>query len=175
MIRSTHSLQNRSYYSGHIISSEGVKHDPKNIEAVQCFPQPKNPKNIKQFLGLAGYYRRFIKDFSAIAKPLPKFFKKEEVFKWGEEEEESFKILRQALCNSPILQYPDFSKPCTVTTDLSGFAIGAVLSQEVQNTDLPVACLSRALTEPELNYSTTKKEFLAVLYAITKLRPYLYG
>ena len=75
----------------------------------------------------------------------------------GKEEEESFKILRQALCNSSILQYPDLNKPFTLTTDASGSAIGAVLSQEVQNMDLPVAYLSRALTGPKLNYSTTEK------------------
>ena len=96
------------------------------------------------------------------------------MFKWGKEEEESFNILRQALYNSPILQYSDSNKPFTVTTDASGFAIGAVLSHEVQNMDLPVAYLSLALTGPELNYSSTEKERLAVLYAIAKFRPYLY-
>ena len=101
--------------------------------------------------------------------------KKKAVFKWGEEEEKSFKILRQALCNSPILQYPDLNKPFTLTTDASGSAIGAVLSQEVQNMDLPVAYLSRALTGPKLNYSTTEQECLVVLYAISTSRPYLYG
>ena len=95
-------------YLGHIITDKGVKPDPKKIEAVQNFPRPKTPRNMKQFLGLAGYYRRFIKDFSARAKPLSNLLKKEVLFKWGPEEEKSLKDLRQALCESPIPQYPNF-------------------------------------------------------------------
>ena len=121
------------------------------IEAVQNFPTPNTPRNIKQFLGLAGYYRRFIKDFSARAKPLSKLYKKEVLFEWGPEEEKSFKDLRQALCESPILQNPDFEKPFTVTTDASDYAIGAVLSQEKDGMDLLVAYMSKVLVGPELN------------------------
>ena len=126
-------------YLGHIITDKGVKPDPKKIEAVQNLPRPKTPRNIKQFLGLAVYHRRFIKDFSARAKPLSNLLKNEALFKWGPEEEKNFKDLRQALCESPILQYPNFEKPFTVTTDASDYAIGAVLSQEKDGIYLPVA------------------------------------
>ncbi|XP_043474358.1 uncharacterized protein LOC122506310 [Leptopilina heterotoma] len=162
-------------YLGHIISSEGVKPNPKTVEAVKNFPTPKTPRNIKQFLGLAGYYRRFIKDFSAKAKPLSNLLKKDVKFEWKQEQEASFKELREALCTNPILQYPDYEKPFTLTTDASDFAIGAVLSQEKDGFDLPIAYLSRVLNAPELNYSTTEKECLAVLYAVHHFRPYIYG
>ena len=162
-------------YLGHIISSDGVKPDPKKIEAVKNFPRPKNPKNIKQFLGLAGYYRRFIKNFATRAKPLTNLLKKEVTFKWGSEEEESFKDLRQALCESPILQYPDYEQPFTITTDASGYAVGALLSQKKDGIDLPIAFFSHVLNSAECNYSTTEKECLAVLYAVHQFRPYVYG
>ncbi|XP_051153378.1 uncharacterized protein LOC127287824 [Leptopilina boulardi] len=162
-------------YLGHIISSDGVKPNPKKIEAVEHFPTPKTPRNVKQFLGLAGYYRRFIKDFSAKAKPLSNLLKKNVKFEWGPEQDESFKELRSNLCKSPILQYPDYDKIFTITTDASDFAIGAVLSQDKDGIDLPIAYLSRVLNTPEQNYSTTEKECLAVLYAVNHFRPYIYG
>ena len=126
-------------YLGHIISDKGVKLDPKKIEDVQNFRRQKTPTNIKQFLRLARYYRRFNKDFSAREKPLSNLLKKEALFKCGPEEEKGFKNLRQALCESPILQYPDFEKSFTVTTDASDYAIGAVQSQEKDGMDVPVA------------------------------------
>lgn len=102
-------------YLDHIISSEGVRPDPKNIEAVQKFSMPKNPRNIKQFLDLAGYYWRFIKDLAARTKPLTNLLNKGVTFNWGSAEEKSFKDLKQALCESPILEYSDSQKPFTIT------------------------------------------------------------
>ncbi|XP_046145387.1 uncharacterized protein LOC123988679 [Osmia bicornis bicornis] len=162
-------------YLGHVISKRGVRPDPKKIVAVKNFPRPKNAKNIRQFLGLAGYYRRFIENFAEKSKPLPDLLKKNVHFIWGKEQKKSFAALRKALCRAPILQYPNFDKPFTLTTDASDFAIGAVLSQEKDGHDLPVAYLSRTLTKPERNYFTTEKECLAVLYAVLHFRPYLYG
>ena len=101
--------------------------------------------------------------------------KKEALFKWGSEEEKSFKDLRQALCDSPILQYPDFEKPLTVMTDASDYAIGTVLSQEKDGMDLPVAYMSRVLVGPELNYCTMEKECFAVLYAVKQFQRIIYG
>ena len=101
--------------------------------------------------------------------------KKEVTFKWGPEEEESFKDLRQALCETPILQYPDYEQSFTITTDASGYAVGAVLSQEKDGIDLPIAFFSHVLNSAECNYSTTEKECLAVLYAVHQFRPYVYG
>ncbi|CAK9816540.1 Retrovirus-related Pol polyprotein from transposon 17.6 [Anthophora quadrimaculata] len=168
-------LKTEVAYLGHVIGKNGLRPDPKKITAVKNFPRPKNSKNIRQFLGLVGYYRRFIKNFAEKSKPLSDLLKKNAQFVWGKEQKKSFLELRKALCRSPILQYPNFDKPFTLTTDASDYAIGAILSQEVNGFDLPVAYLSRILTKPEQNYFTTEKECLAVLYAILHFRPYLYG
>lgn len=162
-------------YLGHIIGKDGVRPDPKKIEAVQNFPQPKNPKAIKQFLGLAGYYRRFIPSFSKVAKPLTELLKKETVFHWGQEQNKAFCILRKALCSEPLLQYPDFTKPFVVTTDASQIAIGGILSQGAIGKDQPIAYTSRLLNDAEQNYSTIERELLAIVYAVNHFRPYLFG
>ena len=168
-------LRTEVAYLGHIISADGVKPDPGKIESIINFPQPRCPKNIKQFLGLVGYYRRFIPQFSKIAKPLTDLLKKNKIFQWKEPQGEAFDTLRKALCTEPILQYPDFSKPFVLTTDASGYAIGGVLSQGNVGKDLPIAYVSRTLSEAEQKYSTIEKECLAIVYCVTHFRPYLYG
>ncbi|XP_029675230.1 uncharacterized protein LOC115242829 [Formica exsecta] len=168
-------LKTEVTYLGHVISKDGVKPDPKKLEAVQRFPRPKTPQNIKQFLGLAGYYRRFIPNFSKFAKPLTNLLKNDTRFEWTSVQEESFEILKQKLCEEPILQYPDFSKPFILTTDASGIAVGGILSQGEINKDLPIAYASRTLTDNELKYDTYEKEALAIVYCVKHFRPYLYG
>lgn len=151
-------LKSEVTYLGHVISRDGVKPDPKKLEAVKLFPRPKTPKNIKQFLGLAGYYRRFISNFSKLAKPLTALLKNNTNFEWTSEQEESFQILKQELCEEPVLQYPDFSKPFILTTDASGIAIGGILSQVEINRDRPIAYALRTLTDNEVKYDTYEKE-----------------
>ena len=168
-------LRKEVAYLGHIISKEGVRPDPRKLKAVQDFPTPTTQKNIQQFLGLVGYYRRFVPDFTTKAKPLINLLGKGIKFKWTEEQDQSFKQLRNELCQQPILQYPDFSKPFIVTTDASDYAIGAVLSQGEIGNDLPIAYASRSLNKPEKNYSATEKECLAMVYAVRYFRPYIYG
>ena len=138
-------------YLGHILNKNGVSPDPRKIEAVKNFPQPTNVKNVGQFLGLAGYYRRFIKHFARMAKPLTKLLEKEYEFIWDGKTEEAFISLKEALCNPPILQYPYFSKPFIITTDASGYAIG-VLSRGEIGKNPPVSYTSRVLRGSELNY-----------------------
>ncbi|XP_011871373.1 PREDICTED: uncharacterized protein LOC105563955, partial [Vollenhovia emeryi] len=166
-------LSTKVTYLGHVISNDGVKPDPKKLEAVQQFPRPKTPKNIKQFLGLAGYYRRFIPNFSKLAKPLTNLLKNDTRFEWTQEE--SFDILKQKLCEEPVLRYPDFSKSFILTTDASGIAVGGILSQGEINKDKPIAYASRTLTDSELKYDTYEKEALAIVYCVKHFRPYLYG
>lgn len=168
-------LRREVMYLGHIIGKDGVRPDPKKVEAVQNFPQPRNAKTIKQFLGLAGYYRRFIPGFSKVAKPLTELLKKETVFRWGHEQNKAFSILRDALCSEPLLQYPDFTKPFVVTTDASQIAIGGILSQGTIGKDQPIAYTSRLLNDAEQNYSTIERELLAIVYAVNHFRPYLFG
>jgi len=105
---------------GYVISKDGVKSDLKKLEPVRQFPRPKTPKNIKQFLGSAGYYRRFIPSFSKLVKLLTNLLKDDTRFEWTFAQEESFEILKQKLCEKPVLQYPDFSKSFILTTDTSG-------------------------------------------------------
>lgn len=162
-------------YLGHVISDKGVKPDPKKIEALQHYPAPTTQKKIKQFLGLAGYYRRFIENFSGLSKPLTNLLKKGVPFKWTEAQQKSFDTLREALCKEPILEYPDFTKPFNVTTDASNYAIGGVLSQGEIGKDKPIAYASRTLNKHEINYSVIEKECLAIIYCVNHFRPYIYG
>ena len=168
-------LKKEVVYLGHIISKQGVRADPRKTQAVSDFPRPINAKNIKQFLGLAGYYRRFIPDFAKIARPLHYLLQKEIKFMWGEAQENACVTLKQKLCSQPLLQYPDFSSPFVVTTDASDFALGGVLSQGPIGKDPPIAYTSRTLISAELNYATTEKELLAIIHAVKQFRPYLYG
>jgi hypothetical protein len=114
-------------------------------------------KDIKSFLGLAGYYQRFISDFSAIARPLTNLLKKKNEWQWTEQEQASFDMLKFKLINTPLLQYPDFNKPFILTTDASGYAIGSILSQGKLGQDKPIAYASRTLNKAELNYATDEK------------------
>ena len=113
-------------YLGH---QDGVKPNPEKVKAVREFPRPRNIKNIRQFLGLTGYYRRFIERYAEIAKPLSHLLKNNVPFIWGNSEEKSFQNLKERLITEPVLIFPDFSKPFIVTTDASGYAIGGILSQ----------------------------------------------
>nr|XP_034195346.1 uncharacterized protein LOC117611508 [Osmia lignaria] len=168
-------LKKEVAYLGHIITEDGVRPDPAKVEAVQRFPIPKTVKNIRQFLGLCGYYRRFIKDFSKIAKPLSDLTKKEQKFEWSSQQQQAFEFLRNVLCEEPILQYPDFERPFNITTDASGTAVGAVLSQGEIGKDQPVAYASRVMNKPETQYSATERELLAVIFAVNHFRPYIFG
>jgi len=168
-------LRKEVAYLGHIIGSDGVRPDPNKINAVFKFPIPRNQKNIKQFLGLVGYYRRFIPQFSKIARPLTDLLKKDRTFIWENHQIEAFEKLKSALCTEPVLQYPDFSQPFNLTTDASGHAIGGILSQGKIGKDLPIAYVSRVLNKAEQNYSTIEKECLAIIYCTKHFRPYLYG
>ena len=133
---------------------------------------PKSQKEIKAFLGLVGYYRRFIQNFSKITFPITKCLRKGSERCIGNQEyQEAFLKCKEFLRNSPILQYPDFSKPFTLTTDASNIAIGSVLSQN----DHPVAFYSRTLNSAERNYSTIERELLAIVNSIKHFRCYLYG
>lgn len=162
-------------YLGHVISKDGVRPDPKKLEAIRNYPRPTSPTKIKQFLGLAGYYRRFINNFSGIARPLTQLLKKESLFKWTETQEKAFAELRDSLCKEPVLQHPDFTKPFIITTDASATAIGGVISQGAIGSDRPIAYASRTLNKAEEKYPVIEKECLAIVYCVNYFRPYVYG
>lgn len=169
-------FQESVIYLGHIITKDGIKPNPEKVLAIEKFPTPRTPKAIKSFLGMIGYYRKFIPNFSEISKPMLKLLKKGVKFIWSEETEKAFKDLKGKILESPILQYPDFTKPFRLTTDASTKAIAAVLSQMSDNNiDLPIAFASRSLLDAETKYSTTELELLAIVWAIEHFRVYLYG
>ena len=157
---------------GHVVTRNGIKPNPKMIECVINYPLSKNPKKIKQFLGLSGYYRKFIKDYSNFVKHMTKCLKKGTKLDINDPEYlKSFRTLKMLLTNDPILAYPNVNKQFVINTDASNFALGAVLSQN----NHPIYYASRTLKQHEINYSTAEKELLAVAWAVTYFRPYLFG
>ena len=150
-------------YLGHFIQASGVSTDPAKIKAVKEWPVPKNLKDLRGFLGLARYYRRFAKHFGTIARPLTVLTKKD-AFNWNEEAHEAFVELKETLCTAPVLALPRFDKQFIVETDACGVGIGAVLMQEGH----PLAYISRHLKGNQLHLSIYEKELLAVVYAVQK-------
>lgn len=168
-------VQKQVNFLGHELTDQGLKPNKDKIKAVLNFPLPCNQKDIKSFLGLVGYYRKFIKDFAKLTKPLTSCLKKNAKVVHTEEFIDAVNKCKQILTNAPLLQYPDFDQPFILTTDASDVAVGAVLSQGNVGSDKPVAFASRTLSDTEARYSTIEKELLAIVWAIKYFRPYLYG
>jgi hypothetical protein len=160
---------------GHKVSKWGIEVDRSKIEVIEQLPPPTNVKGIRSFLGHAGFYRRFIKNFSQIARPLTSLLAKDVPFIFNNECHEAFQILKQALILAPIIQPPDWTLPFEIMCDASDFAVGAVLGQTKDKKHYAISYASKTLTGPHLNYATTKKELLAVVFAIDKFRSYLVG
>ncbi|KAL4126987.1 hypothetical protein QTP88_011260 [Uroleucon formosanum] len=168
-------LRKEVIYLGHKLTEKGVQPDERKIKSVKTFPIPTTVKEIKSFLGLTGYYRNFVPDYGKIAKPITNLLRKGIEFIWTSECQEAFEKLKIILCNEPLLQYPDFEKPFIITCDASNYAVGCVLSQGVIPADLPIAYASRTLNKAEINYSTTEKELVAIMFGVKQFRPYVYG
>ncbi|GJR81489.1 putative reverse transcriptase domain-containing protein [Tanacetum coccineum] len=158
-------------FLGHVIDSKGIHVDPAKIESVKDWASPKSATEIRQFLGLAGYYRRFIEGFSKIAKPMTKLTQKNVKFDWGEKEEAAFQLIKQKLCSAPILALPKGSENFIVYCDASHKGLGAVLMQN----EKVIAYASRQLKIHEKNYTTHDLELGAVVFALKIWRHYLYG
>ncbi|GJQ97800.1 putative reverse transcriptase domain-containing protein [Tanacetum coccineum] len=158
-------------FLGHVIDSEGIHVDPAKIESIKDWTSPKSPTEIHQFLGLAGYYRRFIKGFSKIAKPMTKLTQKKVKFVWGDKQEAAFQLLKQKLCSAPILALPEGSEDFIAYCDASKKGLGAVLMQR----EKVISYASRQLKIHEKNYTTHDLELGAVVFALKIWRHYLYG
>ncbi|GFU58770.1 hypothetical protein TNCV_3089111 [Trichonephila clavipes] len=168
-------FQKEVNYLRHIISAEGVRTDPEKVSALKNWKRPENLRELRSFLGLCTYYRKFVRGFSNIARPLHKLTESKQKFQWTKECEDSFLQLKEALTSSPILIYPQPDKPFILDTDASNESVGAVLSQEIDGQERVVAYWSKCLSKPEINYCVTRKELLAIVKAIEHFHHYLYG
>ena len=157
-------------YMGHIVTNHGVKVDQSEIEVMVNRPRPNNISELHGFLGLTGYYRKFVRNYGLLARPLTNLLKKGQ-FEWNDEVEQAFLGLKHAMTTTPILAMPNFSEPFTIETEASSDGIGAVFTQQ----GLPIVFMSRALGVTKLSCSTYAKEILAILQAIQTWRPYLLG
>ena len=170
-----HFMVNQGIVLGHVISSRGIEVDKEKIELISKLSSPKNVKTVRQFLGHAGFYKRFIKEFSKIAKPLYKLLEKEAKFVWEKECQESFEELKSDLTTAPIVRAPNWQLPFEAMCDASDLAIREVLGQREDGKPHVVYYASKTLNEAQRNYTTTEKELLAVVYALDKFRAYLVG
>lgn len=162
-------------FLGHKCTQNGLLPDDTKTEVIRKYPRPNDKESTKRFIAFSNYYRRFIKNFAELAAPLNYLTRKRTEFTWTPDCENSFQKLKFQLMNPPILQYPDFNKKFIVTVDASNSACGAVLSQITNDQDLPICFISRSFQKGELNKPIIEKELLAIHFAITYLRPYLYG
>jgi hypothetical protein len=162
-------------FLGHIIGRDGVRMMEDKVKAVVEWPPPTTATHVRAFLGTAGYYRKFIKDFSAIAAPLSDLTKESQKFVWSAAAEAAFQRLKSALSQGPILALPDPNLPYVINTDASGFAIGAVLQQDQGKGFQPIAFLSKKMLDAETRYPVHEQELLAIIHALSSWRHYLLG
>ena len=190
-------------YLGHIVSEKGVKVDPKKIKSVHNYPAPKNADEVRSFLGLANYYRRFIDQFADKVHALTTLTRSKVTWQWGQKEISAFNGIKECLCSAPTLAYPDFARPFILHTDACGYGVGGVLSQlpypivnpgsneespedsnEITNEsqvdinkslEHPIAYTSKHLTDLQIKWCTTEKEAYAIIHSVKAFFHYLYG
>ena len=164
-------------YFGYGVGGGKVKPTESKVEAVKEFPRPKTKTDARAFLGLSGYYRKFIPNYAEIAAPLSNLMRKAAppIISWTDQCSRAFVELKDRLCSLPVLRSPDLSKPFVVQTDASERGVGAVLSQDGPDGEHPVAYIGRKLRPRESRYATIEKECLAIVWAVQTLRVYLFG
>jgi hypothetical protein len=161
--------QDKLEFLGHVVSAQGISTDPHKVQMVQNWPVPTCVKELRSFLGMAGYYRKFVRHFGIISKPLTDLLRKDTMFAWTSVTQQSFDTLKSTLAQAPVLGIPDFTKVFTIKTDASSSGIGAMLQQQGH----PLAYISKALGPKNLGLSIYEKECLAILFAVDHWRPYL--
>lgn len=162
-------------YLGYVLDENGWNVDSEKTEAISAFPTPSSKTELQRFLGMCGWYRHFIKDFSKVAAPLTELTRAKVKFRWSETCEKAFSTLKQLLCTAPVLATPDYTKPFSISCDASDIALGAVISQEHDGHEKAIAYFSQKLIPAERKYSVTERECLAVIRAIEKFRGYIEG
>ncbi|KAG1419562.1 hypothetical protein G6F58_004549 [Rhizopus delemar] len=163
-------------FLGYIVTKEGIQTDPEKIKKIVDYPVPRTITQVRAFLGIASYYRRFIKNFASIARPLHDQTKTKKKLPWTKETTDSFVLLKKLLTTAPVLTRPDFTKSFILVTDASKLGLGCILTQLDENgKEHPVVYASRGLKSSEIHYAATKLECLAVIWAVKTFRPYLLG
>ena len=162
-------------YLGHVLNKTGIRPNPKKLEAVRDWERPKTVTQVRSFTAFCNYYRKFVKIFAEVAKPLYRLNSKGVKFTWEKEHQEAFQLLKTRLLQALILAFPIFRHPFVIGTDASETALGAVLSQVIFGEERPIAFESRVLSETEVNYATTKEEALGIVQAMQWFHPYIYG
>lgn len=170
-----HLFRKKITYLGHVVGEDGIQTDPTKITSVINWPQPKNIHELRSFLGLCTYYRRFVKDFADISRPLHKLTEGNRSFIWNPEAQLAFEQLKSVLTSAPILTYPTATDDFILDADASNNGIGGILSQVQDGKERVVAYFSKALSKPERNYCVTRKELLAIIKSIEHFHKYLYG
>jgi hypothetical protein len=155
-------MQQWTLFLGYYVGPEGIKPDPSKVEALRNWPTPKTVTDVRAFLGLCNFFRRFIQGFASLSLPLVNLTKKDAPFRWTPACEEGFQGLKAALTDAPVLQAPDPYLPYKLVTDASGYGMGAVLLQN----DLPIAYLSKRFSPAEMNYSVSEQELCATIFAL---------
>ena len=163
-------------FLGHVVSGDGIQTDPAKTLTIATWPLPQNISQLRSFLGLASYYRRFIKDFGKISSPMTAMLERDKAFIWTDDGRRTFMEIKHFLTNPPILAYPYFSATFILDTDASDLGFGAVLSQKGKDElEYPIAYYSRGFNKHEKNYSFTRKELLAAIESMENFKCYLYG
>ena len=163
-------------FLGVIIGEDGVKMEKEKVQGVIEWPVPKSMKDVQKFLGLANYYRWFVKDFAMIAKPLHEMTRKDKKWNWGEKQQKAFEELKKRFMTEPVLVTPDLDREMRVEADASDFATGGVLSMKCEDKRWrPVAYISKLLNEAERNYEIHDKEMLAIIRCLEAWRHFLEG
>lgn len=168
-------FKDKVVFLGHVISSEGTTTDPAKIESVINWPTPKTVKHVRSFIGLCSYYRRYVKNFADIARPLHKLTEKDVKFEWTETCQNSFDTMKKALTSCPVLGYPTSDDKFVIDCDASNDGMGAVLSQIQNGVEKVICYFSKAFTRQERRYCVTRRELLAVVASIRHFHHYLYG
>ena len=168
-------IKKRLNYLGHIISDEGISVDPDKVSVMENLKPPTNIREVRSFLGMTSYYRKYVPNFSKIAKPLTSLTRKNARFKWTDEAQKSFDFLKESLLQAPILAFPDITKPFKLYTDASQYALGAVLMQEQDGHDRAIQYVSHQFSPQKVAWPVIEREAFAIVYSLEKLRPIIVG